>query len=79
MSSMTGGGGLEGWQWMFLLEGIPIAALGIVCYFALKNNPSDAGWLTDSEKALVQRVLDSDAAGCRSGILILSPNELRYS
>lgn len=63
MGSMTGVGGLNGWQWMFLLEGLPTAALGIVCYFALKNKPSEAGWLNDSEKVLVQRVLESDAAG----------------
>ncbi|MFL9966963.1 MFS transporter, partial [Paraburkholderia sediminicola] len=66
MGSLTGVGGLNGWQWMFLLEGLPTAALGIVCYFALKNKPSEAGWLNDSEKDLVQRVLESDAAGSPS-------------
>lgn len=63
MSSMSGVGGIDGWQWMFLIEGIPTAALGIVCYFALKNRPSEAGWLSDSDKTLVQRLLDNDAAG----------------
>lgn len=63
MKSMSGVGGYDGWQWMFLFEGIPTAVLGIACYFALKNHPSEAGWLTDADKSLVQRLLDADAAG----------------
>lgn len=63
MKSMSGVGGFDGWQWMFLLEGVPTVVLGVVCYFALKNRPSEAAWLSDSDKALVQRLLDADAAG----------------
>jgi ACS family tartrate transporter-like MFS transporter len=41
--------GLAGWQWMFLLEGVPaIVMSGVVLYY-LKDKPQDAPWLTQSE------------------------------
>jgi ACS family tartrate transporter-like MFS transporter len=43
-------GGLGGWQWMFLLEGIPAILLGIAAWFYLANGPEDAHWLTRDEK-----------------------------
>ncbi len=43
-------GGLGGWQWMFLLEGIPAILLGIASWFYLSNGPEDAHWLTRDEK-----------------------------
>ena len=48
--------GLSGWQWMFILEGIPPVILGIVAWFTLPNFPSDsdsnkiASFLTESER-----------------------------
>lgn len=53
MSSMTDLGGLRGWQWLFLLEGIPPVIAGIAAYFLLSNGPRDANWLSADEKALV--------------------------
>jgi MFS transporter, ACS family, tartrate transporter len=43
-------GGLGGWQWMFLLEGIPAILLGIAAWFYLANSPEEARWLTREEK-----------------------------
>jgi ACS family tartrate transporter-like MFS transporter len=37
--------GLAGWQWMFLLEGLPATALGVVVLVALPNGPPEARWL----------------------------------
>jgi D-galactonate transporter len=53
MKTFNGDFGLAGWQWMFLLEGLPAVIGGIVAYFYLDNNPASARWLTDAEKQLV--------------------------
>ncbi|SAK73409.1 membrane protein [Caballeronia hypogeia] len=47
---MDGIGGLRGWHWLFLLEGIPTVLLGITCLFMLTNKPEDAKWLKDDER-----------------------------
>jgi sugar phosphate permease len=45
--------GLQGWQYLFLIEGVPAVVLGVVAYFYLANDPSDAGWLSPSERTVV--------------------------
>jgi len=44
-------GGLAGWQWLFLLEGAPAVALGMVVLGVLTEGPHEADWLTDAERA----------------------------
>ncbi len=41
---------LEGWQWLFILEGIPAILLAGVVIAYLPNGPGDARWLTENEK-----------------------------
>src|ERR1700692_1320308 len=43
--------GLSGGQWMFLMEGIPAILLGAAVFWALADNPSEAGWLKGQERA----------------------------
>lgn len=43
--------GLEGWRWMFILEGLPAVLLGISVLFFLTERPEDAKWLPEDEKA----------------------------
>jgi ACS family tartrate transporter-like MFS transporter len=43
--------GLAGWQWLFLVEGLPAILLGFVVYFALRDRPEEARWLTAEEKS----------------------------
>jgi ACS family tartrate transporter-like MFS transporter len=51
--------GLAGWQWMFLLEGLPATILGVVVLAVLPNGPREARWLTASEReALIARLHD---------------------
>ena len=50
MHYMKGVGGLAGWQWLFLLEGLPTAVLGIVTLYYLTDRPEDAHWLSPSER-----------------------------
>ena len=63
---LDGLGGLAGWQWLFLLEALPAVITGVVLFWVLPNRPSEARWLTDSEKAWVQRRLDVEAAELQS-------------
>ena len=67
MSQMHGVNGWEGWQWVFLLEGVPTAIVGVVLYLVLANRPSEAKWLTDREKAVVEGVMAADRKGEESG------------
>jgi ACS family tartrate transporter-like MFS transporter len=41
---------LAGWRWLFILEGIPAIALGIVTVFYLTDWPAQAGWLPQDER-----------------------------
>jgi sugar phosphate permease len=60
MHFMNGWGGLAGWQWVFVVEGLPATVLGIVLLIVLRNGPADAGWLTASEKKLVIDDLETE-------------------
>jgi D-galactonate transporter len=56
-----GQGGLAGWQWLFLLQGLPTVALGVAVYFYLSDGVAQAKWLSADEKAAMQTALDDDA------------------
>jgi MFS family permease len=43
-------GGLAGWQWLFLVEGLPSVLLGIGVWFYLDDRPEQAAWLTPGEQ-----------------------------
>jgi len=57
---MDGVGGLKGWQWLFVLEGIPSIILGVVSVFYLTDGPQKASWLTDAEKSWLTRQLEME-------------------
>jgi D-galactonate transporter len=61
MHSLGGAHGLAGWQWLFVLEGIPTVIVGIVAYFYLDDKVSDARWLSDDEKATIEVDLQAEA------------------
>ncbi|MFM0239313.1 MFS transporter [Paraburkholderia phytofirmans] len=62
MSHLHGELGFAGWQWLFLIEGVPAIALGLVAYFVLDDRPADAKWLNDSEKAQIATALNAGRA-----------------
>ena len=54
-------GGLAGWRWLFLLEGLPAIVLGVVTIFYLTDRPSDARWLTADERDFLTLALAREA------------------
>ncbi|MEO8627648.1 MAG: MFS transporter [Betaproteobacteria bacterium] len=60
MKSLAGMHGLAGWQWLFLLEGLPAVVMGVVTIFYLDNGPRSAKWLTEEQKDLVVRQIAED-------------------
>ena len=62
MQFMDGAGGLRGWQWLFLLEGIPSVIIGILVLVVLPNGPKTAKFLTQQETDLVVKRIEEDNA-----------------
>lgn len=60
MSATGGVGGLTNWQWLFVLEGIPSIVVGFITLFYLVDGPSQAGWLSEREKRLIDEDLELD-------------------
>src|SRR4051812_11001276 len=65
--SLNGKYGLTGWQWLFLLEGLPSVLFSAVILWTLPDGPGKAKWLTPSEKDWLQRQLEADAARAHLG------------
>lgn len=59
--------GLAGWQWLFLIEGLPSAAFSFVFLAALPERPRDASWLTEDERVWLEDRLRVDALGAHLG------------
>lgn len=49
--------GLRGWQWLFVLEGLPACVMGVTTLCLLRDSPKDAHWLTPEERAILIAVL----------------------
>ena len=53
---------LRGWQWLFLLEGIPALVLGFITFRFLTDLPADAAWLTDDERGWLSSTIQQEQA-----------------
>jgi len=60
---LNGAFGLAGWQWLFLLEGVPAVVLGFVVLRYLTDRPEHATWLSDAQRGWLVRRLESERAG----------------
>ena len=49
--------GLAGWQWLFILEGVPAVLLGVAVLLALPDGPAGARWLTKTERLALEETL----------------------
>ena len=64
--SLRGAGGLDGWQWLFLVEGLPAVVLGFVAFAYLDDGPEGARWLADDEKAWLVDAIERERAEARA-------------
>jgi D-galactonate transporter len=60
MSAMNGVAGVSGWQWLFVLEGLPSIAMGMLVLALLDNGPRDARWLSDEERSFLQERIEEE-------------------
>lgn len=67
LTAADGAYGLSGWQWMFLLEGLPCVLIGLLIFLTLDDKPATAAWLTDRERQILSQAVDAGAAARHSG------------
>jgi len=60
--------GLAGWQWLFLIEGLPAILLGVIVFFTLADNLHQAGWLTAEQKEWLAETLRKEDAEVEGGV-----------
>jgi len=60
---MDGAAALRGWQWLFLLEGIPSVLVGFLLLAVLPDGPAKAKWLSPKERTLIAERLHADEQG----------------
>jgi ACS family tartrate transporter-like MFS transporter len=63
---MDGMQGLHGWQWLFLLEGLPAVIFGVVTWMWLPDSARDVRWLSVAEQEHVARRVTEEAAATRA-------------
>jgi MFS transporter, ACS family, tartrate transporter len=66
---LDGIGGLAGWQWLFLLEGLPAVILGTIVLFYLNDRPETTQWLDPVERSWLVETLATERKVC-----LLTPN-----
>lgn len=63
LDSMDGVGGLSGWRWLFILEGLPTVLLALLVWLWLDDRPQQASWLSPAEKSWLRDNLPSSGSG----------------
>nr|WP_241024427.1 MFS transporter [Burkholderia sp. Ac-20365] len=82
LKAFDGANGWHGWQWLFLLEGIPSIVVGILVFIVLDDRISKATWLTKEERELLERNIAAEDATKEDhaiGKVMLSPRVLMMS
>jgi ACS family tartrate transporter-like MFS transporter len=65
--------GLAGWQWLFLIEGLPAVFLGAAAFFVILDRPENAVWLNPSERDWLVATLNDEDRG-RVNLSVLDPD-----
>jgi ACS family tartrate transporter-like MFS transporter len=73
---MDGTLGLHGWQWLFLIQGLPAVLLAFIVLAILPDSPAQARWLSDAERNTIAASLDAAAPPERSVVRALSDPRL---
>ncbi len=63
---LDGALGFKGWQWLFIIEGVPTLILAVVIFYIMPDRPANAKWLTQTEKDSLERVLEHERANMAS-------------
>lgn len=64
---MDGIWGLAGWQWMYIVEGLPAILMGFVVLFVVTDRPKDAMWLAPDERRWLQDTINAEDAAKAGG------------
>jgi MFS transporter, ACS family, tartrate transporter len=59
---------VQGWRWLFFLEGLPAILLGITAFFFLTDWPREAAWLTPEQRQWIRRKLEEEKPHDRRSI-----------
>jgi MFS transporter, ACS family, tartrate transporter len=59
---LDGFAGFHGWQWMFIVEGVPTVLLGMFTLYYLPNSPAQAKWLTPQQRDWIESELRTEKA-----------------
>lgn len=62
---LNGVAGYHGWQWMFVLQGLPASVLGVMAFFYLPDSPEQAKWLSPRDKQLLDADMAQDLKNAR--------------
>jgi MFS family permease len=62
IDGLSGAWGLEGWRWLFLIEGAPSVLVGVWVLGYLDSSVAQAGWLTPEEKAVITTMVEAEDA-----------------
>ncbi|MGA2734359.1 MAG: MFS transporter [Syntrophobacteraceae bacterium] len=66
MQSLAGKFGWAGWQWLFLLEGLPAIVIGIMVYLYLDDRIRNATWLSKEEKHVLEKNVEAESQAKQS-------------
>ncbi len=67
MTWCNGVGGLQGWQWMFILEGVPTMVLGVLVLFLMTERPARAAWLAPEQRQWLEDRLERERSVLAAG------------
>lgn len=59
--------GLQGWQWVFLVEGVPSIGLGVLAFHLLPETPREATWLSDAQRSWLLAELEKETVDAGNG------------
>jgi ACS family tartrate transporter-like MFS transporter len=60
LDTLDGVAALSGWQWLFIIEGVPAVLVGLWVLSYLTDRPRDAAWLEPDERGALQATLDGE-------------------
>ena len=67
--TMEGVAGFHGWQWLFLIEGLPACLLAFAVLKRMPDGPATAAWLTSHQKEVIARHLEAESSGKEGALL----------